>query len=76
MPRNKLKLLDQIEKAYREIGHAPDMSIEEKMKKLRRAYRQAWFDSCVEAESKWLDRRDARLITVTSQAGLVSRRVD
>jgi hypothetical protein len=33
---------------------------------LRRAYRQAWFGSCEEAESKWRDRREARLVAVTS----------
>ena len=66
MSRNEVKFLDQIEKAYREIVHAPDMSVEEKMKKLRGADREAWFNSCEEAEAKWRDRREARLLAVTT----------
>ena len=61
MPTKEAKFIDQIEKAYRQIAFAPNVSVEEKMERLRTAYRQAWFDSCEEAEAKWLERGAMRL---------------
>ena len=61
----KGRINDRIVKAYKEIAFAPDISVQEKMKKLRYCYRQTWFDSWVDAEHNWQRVRAERLASLS-----------
>ncbi|MCG8427163.1 MAG: hypothetical protein MI754_07400 [Chromatiales bacterium] len=57
-------LANRIEQAYKEIALSKELPNAEKLERLRAAYREAWFDSCDFAKTKWLDRFENRVWAV------------
>lgn len=55
--KKQLDYILQVDRAYRDIALRLEVPDLEKIDRLRKAYRQAWFESCDDAESKWRKRQ-------------------